>query len=189
VNGSFDDLSPDELALQPRVRGDRLDPASPLAVFFVGGEHPLQARTLPLFKDVFGAGFGQVLFVSVGAADAEWTDAGVLGAGEFKGSEEARRLLLRTRRGLDECLLWARQAGLKADGRVSVAAKVPDECGRLADEIAERHPKAAFFVSKLAFPKRGWLHGLLQGNAADAIRSRLEKRGRPVVVIPVVLPA
>jgi hypothetical protein len=180
VIGSLDDALPSS--------ADRLDPSAPLAVFFVGGARPPRAHAQALFKRTLGAGFGQLLFVSIGEADAAWADEGVLGAKAFKGDEEARRLLFKTRGDLDDVLAWARAEGFRADCRVTIGVNVAEECGKLAEEIAARFPSALFVVTKLARRKPSWLDRLLREGTADKIRALLERRGLPVAVLPILLP-
>ncbi len=174
--------------LEPREEVDRLNRSAPVAVFFVGGDYPLEAHTLPVFTESYGRNFRQMLFVSIGVADEGWMDAGTLGDRTFSEKEEALRLLRKTRWSLDSCLVWAHHHGLKADCRVSVAANVADETRKVAVEIAGQYSRAQFFVSKLVDPRRTFLHRLFHGDQADAIRTRLEEKGLPVTVLPVVLP-
>jgi hypothetical protein len=171
----------------PDEEGQILDPSRPLAVFLVGGEEPIGGAAFAMFGARYGAEFPQVLFVSIGIMNQTVVDAGVDGTGSFKGAEEARRLLVKTREDLTSYLESARNLGLKADARVSVSVDAAEEIERLSDEISAEHPKAVYFLSKLVFSKPRWYHRWLHSSISDAIRKRLEKRGRPVTVLPVVV--
>lgn len=184
-----DAQTPDDAILLPREDVDRLDRSEPIAVFFVGGEYALEAHSLPAFADTHARNFKQILFVSVGVADQTLMDTGVLGVRKYRESEEAERLLRKTRWALDSCLVWAHHLGLKSDCRVSIAVDEAEEADRIAGEVAAVYPKAQFFVTKLVDPKRSWLHKLFHADMADAIRKRLERKGLSVTVLPVVLPA
>ncbi len=167
---------------------DRLDAAQPVAVFLVGGDDSLGPAALRMFGSHYAKEFPQMLFVSVGVMDYGVIDAGAEGMGTFKGTEEARRLKGKTRLALDATLAGAHDLGLKADCRVSVATSAVEEIDGLSGEIARDHPRAVFFVSKLVFQKPRWFHRLLHASTSDAIRQRLEKKGIPVTVLPVLLP-
>jgi hypothetical protein len=168
---------------------DLLDATRPLAVFLVGGDHSIGPASLQIFSSHYSKEFPQMLFVSVGVMDYGVIDAGTEGMGTFQGTEEARRLKGKTRLALDPYLARAHELGLKADCRVSVATSAVDEIDVLSGDIAATYPQAVFFVSKLIFKKPRWFHRWLHAGTSDAIRQRLEKKGFPVTVLPVVLSA
>jgi len=173
----------------PAQEVDRLDAAQPLAVFLVGGDDSIGPASLRIFESHYAKDFSQMLFVSVGVMDYGVIDAGTEGLGTFKGTEEARRLKGKTRLALDPYLAQAHGLGLKGDCRVSVATSAVEEIDALSDEIAKSYPRAVFFVSKLVFQRPRWFHRFLHARTSDSIRQRLEKKGFPVTVLPVLLPA
>jgi hypothetical protein len=140
-----------------------------------------------MFEGRYSGEFSQVLFVSVGIMDQAVIDAGVDGTGNFEGTEEAQRLLQKTRDSLQPYLDGARQRGMKAATRVSVAVNAAEEIARVSDEISASHPNAVYFLNKLVFQKPRWFHRWLHSSTSDAIRKRLERKGYPVTVLPVVL--
>ena len=166
---------------------DHLEANLPLAVFLVGGDHPLGPPSLRIFGNLYGKEYPQVLFVSIGVLDYRVIESGAEGKGTFKGTEEPKILKKRTRISLDPYLAGAHKLGLKADCRVSVATSTVDGIDALSEEIAAIYPRAVYFVSKLVFQKPRWYHALLHAGTSDAIRKRLEKKGFPVTVIPVVI--
>lgn len=164
-----------------------MDANRSLAIFLVGGDQPIGPPSLRVFGHLYAKAYPQILFVSVGVVDYQVVDSGAEGRGTFRGTEEAKILKRKTRLALDPYLSSAHGLGLRADCRVSVATNAIDEIDRISNELAARYPRAVFFVSKLVFQKSHWFHRLLHSATSDAIRKRLEKKGFPVTVIPVVL--
>jgi hypothetical protein len=167
--------------------GDAFDSERPLAVFLVGGEDSLGPAAFGMFGSRYAQEYPQILFVSIGIMDQAVVDAGADGSGNFKGTEEAQRLRARAREALQSYLDGARSLGLKAACRVSVSVDAAEEIAHLSDEISAAHPKAVYFLSKLVFQKPRWFHRWLYGGTSDAIRKKLEQKGRPVTVLPVVV--
>jgi len=173
-------------ASDPEV--DPFHPDLPIAVFLVGGSNDsLGTAAFDLFQSRYSGEFSQILFVSIGIMDQSIVDAGVDGTGNFNGSEEAHRLRVKTQEALRPYLDRARNAGLKADWRVSVAVDASEEIARMSDEISADYPKAVYFLCKLVFQKPRWYHRWLHSSTSDRIRGRLEKKGHPVTVLPVVV--
>jgi hypothetical protein len=173
---------------QPGQDLERLDALEPVAVFLVGGDNELGPYSVRLLADRYSKDYRQILFVSVGVMDYAVLDQGVDAGQGFKGTEEAGRLMRKTRLQLDPYLAAAHELGLKAVVRVSVATDPVGEIGALSDEIVKAYPRAAFFLSKLVFSKWKWFHRLLHEGTGDAIQALLERKGFPVTVLPLVLP-
>lgn len=167
--------------------GDPLDPGKPLAVFLLGGEDSLGQAAFRMFAERYAQEFPQVLFFSIGIMDQTVVDSGVDRKGDFIGTEEAQRLRIRTREALTSFLDQARRRGLRAGCRVSVSVDAADEIDRLSGEISSSYPHAVYFLGKLVFEKPRWFHRWLYGSTSDLIRRRLEKKGHPVTVLPVVV--
>jgi hypothetical protein len=166
---------------------DHLEPMEPVAVLLVGGENALGPSLVDLFRSLHAGQYRQILFLSVGVLDYTVLDFGVNALAGFKGSEEAERLRLKTRRSLDPFLGAAHQMGLKADVKVSVSTNAADEIDRLSDDVSRVHPRACYFMGQLIFARKRWYHRFLHGGSGQAIRKRLEKKGLPVKMLPVVL--
>jgi len=165
----------------------RFDPQKPLAVFLVGGEHDLGAAALRVFQSSHGSEYRQILFLSVGVLDYGVMDAGVVD-NDNDAPEKARHLKLKTELALRPYLDTAREMGMTVDSHVSIATDPIEEIDLLSTKIALVCPRAVFFVSKLVFQKPNWFHRFLHKGTSDAIRKRLEKKGFPVSVLPVVVP-
>lgn len=174
--------------LLPSEDLDRLERSQPLAVFFVGGGHHLELQSLKSFREVYARQYSQILFVSVGLIDYAWMDSGARERGDAEAGENLKGLLQSTRRSLDPCIAAAHAMGLKADCRVAVSVDEAEELERLAMEVASRYSRSIFFISKIVWRRTSWLHRLLHAGTADALRGRLEGRGLPVTVLPVVIP-
>jgi hypothetical protein len=185
---SSNDPSSHETNSLPSEDVDRLDPTQPVAVMLVGGDHALGPASVRIFGNLYSREYLQILFVSVGVMDYAAIEGGSGGRGNFRGTEESKKLKKNTRLALDHYLASAHQLGLKADCRVSVATNVVDEIDILSDQITAVYPRAAFFVSKLVFQRPKWFHSILHSGSGDAIRARLEKKGRPITVLPFVVP-
>jgi hypothetical protein len=185
---SPDEAPQDDSPGLPREEVDRLDATQAVAIFLIGADHLLEPTSVRMFRNLYSKEYAQILFVSVGVVDYAVIDGGAEGLGRFKGSVEAKRLKKKTRLALDPYLESAHQLGLKADCRVSVATDAVDEIDALSDEIAAVYSRAVFFVSKLVFQKPRWFHRILHRGTSDAIRKRLEKKGLPITVLPVVVP-
>ncbi len=170
-----------------KVEVERLDPGQPVAVFLVGGENRLEPASIRVFGSTYAQQYRQILFLSVGVYDYEVMDSGV-GAGGYADPEKAKHLRIKTRLALDPYLAVAHELGVAADCRVSVGTDPLEEIDRMSTRIALAYPKAVFFVTKLVFRRFNWFHRLFRAGTGDAIRKRLERKGFPVTVIPLVLP-
>jgi len=179
---------PPESNRLPAEDVDRLDASQPVAVLLVGGDHFLGPASVRIFGKLYSKEYGQTLLVSVAVIDEATTDEGAEGPTSFRRTAEAKGMKKKTRLALDPVLASAHELGFKADCRVSVATDVVEELDVLSDEIAAVYPRAAFFVSKLVFQKPTWFHPLFHRGSGDAIRARLEKKGRPITVLPFVGP-
>ncbi|HXX94164.1 MAG TPA: hypothetical protein VEN81_11060 [Planctomycetota bacterium] len=173
---------------RPAEPGDPLDPHLPVAVLLVGGQDDLGLQPIRIFSQSQSGRFRQMLLVSIGVMDYAVIDAGVDRERGFEGSEEARRLHERTRSSLEPLIGAARALGIRTDWRISIATDPVPEIDALATEIAARFPKAVFFVSKLVFEKPRWYQRLLFGRRSDEILKRLERRGIPVSILPILVP-
>jgi len=59
---------------------------------------------------------------------------------------------------------------------------------KLSADFARRCPAAMFFLGKLVFQNQKWYHALLHGRTAESIQRRLERRGLPVAILPILVP-
>jgi hypothetical protein len=166
---------------------ERLNPNLPVAVFLVGSEHQLEPASIRVFRSTHAPEYRQILFLSVGVFDYHVMDAGIADGG-YADPEKAKHLRIKTRLALDPYLAVAHEMGLAADCRVAIATDPVDEIDRMSTQVAATYPRAVFFVTKLVFRRFTWFYRLFQAGSSDAIQKRLEKKGFPVTVIPLVLP-
>jgi hypothetical protein len=159
------------------------DPDQRTAVLIVAGEESAPDRAYEAIRTHFGEFYDQIVFVTVGLVDYE-----VIDAADFSSAEMGERVKKGAQGAVSTCLSRARAAGLEAITCVAIGTDPAEEVEKLCADFAARCPKAMFFLGKVVFQNRRWYHGLLHGRTAEAIQRRLEQRGLPVAILPVVLP-
>jgi len=160
----------------------RPDAARRTAVVVVAGEDSLPDRTFQEVRRRFGDFYEQFVFLTVGLVDEE-----VMDAKDFSGSEVSARVSTTARGAVTSSLEQARKAGLTAVACVAVGTDPVEEVERLAVELVRQCPQAMFFLGKLVFENRRWYHGLLHRRTAEGIQERLERRGIPLTILPMVV--
>jgi amino acid transporter len=151
------------------------DPQQPTAVLLVGGYGGLGIHSLLTIFRQFPGYFSQFIFVSVAVIDS----------GSFKGAEEIDHLKDETQKMLDKYVDLARGYGLIATSVMALGTEPVSEAEDLCKEIAKKYPRATFFAGKLIFEKEKWYQRLLHNETANAIQTRLQWEGFPVVILPV----
>lgn len=159
------------------------DPDQRTAVLIVAGEESAPDRAYDAIRSHFGAFYDQIVFVTVGLVDYE-----VIDAADFKSIEMGERVKQSAQGAVTTCLSRARAEGLEAITCVAIGTDPAEEVEKLCADFAARRPKAMFFLGKVVFQNRRWYHGLLHSRTAEAIQRRLEQRGLPLAILPVVLP-
>jgi len=153
----------------------RPDPKKPVAVLFVGPYGGLGRRALLALTRMFPGHFQGVVFVSIAVADSD----------VFKGPSELPALEERTRRSLELYERFAATLGLPAASEYAVGTEVAVEAERIATRVAERYPQALAVAGQIVFERdSGWTR-LLHNETAFRIQSRLQRRGVPMIVLPV----
>jgi hypothetical protein len=166
------------------IRNENGKPDAPrrTAVVVVAGEDSIPDRTFEEIRRRFGDFYEQIVFLTVGLVDHE-----VMDAQGFEGSEVRTRVSTTARGAITSSLELARKAGMTAVACVAIGTDPVDEVERLAVELVRQCPQAMFFVGKLVFEHRRWYHGLLHRATAEEIQRRLERRGFPLTILPVVV--
>jgi len=159
------------------------DPRRRTAVLIIAGDEAAPERAFEAIQKYFGVYYDQIVFLTVGVVDYHLIDAP-----DFKGSEVGRQARQEARGAVSTCIEEARRAGMAAVTCVAVGTDPVDEVEKLSADFARRCPSAMFFLSKVVFRTQRWYHPLLHERTGEAIQRRLERRGLPVVVLPVVLP-
>lgn len=159
------------------------DPVRRTAVLIVAGPDTPADQTFEAIRTLYGDFFTQIVFLSVGIVDYD-----VLDARDFISSEVPVRLREAAGGVIERCAKMARQAGLETLTCLAIGTDPAQEVERQSIELARMCPGAVFFVGKFVFRRGRWWHSLLHGRTVEAIQKKLENRGLPVTVIPVVLP-
>ena len=159
------------------------DPSRRTAILIVAGEECAPDRTFEEIRSRFGEFFDQIVILSIGLVDYEVVDAK-----DFNGAEVGNRVTATARGAVSKCVEEARRAGLATVTCVAIGTDPVEEIEKLSVDFARRCPKAMFFLGKVVFENRKWYHGLLHSRSAEAIQKRLERRGLPVTILPIVLP-
>lgn len=153
------------------------DPESeqPVAILLVGGYSGLGRHALLTLLRMFPHHFGGVVFVSVAVVDSE----------SFKGAEQVAELEARTRHNLLRYERYAHTLGLRASSAFSVGIEVVPEVEKIAEELVRRYPRALFVAGQLIFEEDTLSNRLLHNETAFMVQKRLQRRGLPMVVVPV----
>ena len=159
------------------------DPDQRTAILIVAGEDSVPERTFEAIRTHFGEYYDQIVFLTIGLVDYE-----IIDDADFKGSDLGDRVRRTARGAVSKCLERAREQGVEAITCVAIGTNPVDEVEKLCADFAARCPKAMFFLGKVVFQNRRWYHGFLHSRTADAIQKRLEQRGLPVAILPVVVP-
>jgi hypothetical protein len=170
-----------DLPSPPEVeRGDvpanaPLDASRPVAVLLVGGYSGLGRHALLTLLRMFPGHFSGVVFASVAVVDSE----------SFKGQDQLALLEERTRESLARYELYARSLGLFATSAMSVGTEVAVEAERLSIDLVARYPRALIVAGQLLFEEETIANRLLHNETALIVQSRLQRRGIPMIVVPV----
>ncbi|HET7541265.1 MAG TPA: amino acid permease [Polyangiaceae bacterium] len=151
------------------------DPEKPVAILLVGGYSGLGRHSLLTLLRMFPHHFSGVVFLSVAVVDSE----------SFKGADQLAALETRTRQNLLCYERYARSLGLPAASMFSVGTEVAVEVEKSAQELALRYPRALFVAGQLIFEEDTFWNRLLHNETAFMVQKRLQRRGMPMIVVPV----
>ncbi|MEO6598707.1 MAG: APC family permease [Polyangiaceae bacterium] len=151
------------------------DPKKPVAILLVGGYSGLGRHALLTLLRMFPHHFSGVVFLSVAVVDSE----------SFKGADQIAALEARTRRNLLCYEHYARSLGLPAASMFSVGTEVAVEVEKSAAALTERYPRALFVAGQLIFEEDTFWNRVLHNETAFMVQKRLQRRGMPMIVVPV----
>ncbi|MES1177233.1 MAG: KUP/HAK/KT family potassium transporter, partial [Myxococcales bacterium] len=151
------------------------DPEKPVAILLVGGYSGLGRHSLLTLLRMFPHHFSGVVFLSVAVVDSE----------SFKGADQLAALEARTRRNLLCYEHYARSLGLPAASMFSVGTEVAVEIEKSAEELSSRYPRALFVAGQLIFEEDTFWNRVLHNETAFMVQKRLQRRGMPMIVVPV----
>ncbi|MEO8900027.1 MAG: amino acid transporter, partial [Polyangiaceae bacterium] len=151
------------------------DVEKPVAILLVGGYSGLGRHALLTLLRMFPHHFAGVVFLSVAVVDSE----------SFKGADQLAELEARTRKNLLCYEHYARSLGLPAASMFSVGTEVAVEIEKSAEELRRRYPRALFVAGQLIFEEDTFWNRVLHNETAFMVQKRLQRRGLPMIVVPV----
>jgi amino acid transporter len=152
-----------------------LDPSKPIAAVLVGGYGGLGRHALLTLMRMFPDHFRGVVFVSVAVVDSD----------VFKGADEIAALEARTRENLAKYERFAAALGLPATSAYAIGTEVGVEAEQLAIGLVQWYPKVLVVAGQVMFHEETLWNRLLHNQTALVIQRRLQRRGIPMVVLPV----
>jgi amino acid transporter len=148
-----------------------------VAILLVGGYSGLGRHALLSLLRMFPRHFSGIIFVSVAVVDSE----------SFKGADQIAGLEARTRDGLLKYERYAQSLGLAAASAFAVGTEVAVEVEKIATDLTHRYPEALFVAGQLIFEEDTLWNRLLHNETAFMVQKRLQRRGLPMIVVPVRL--
>jgi hypothetical protein len=165
--------SPPECEAVEIVRAPEAE--KPVAILMVGGYSGLGRHALLTLLRMFPHHFSGVVFVSVAVVDAE----------SFKGPDQIAKLEERTRDALRRYERYAHTLDLAATSVLAIGTEVPVEAEKIAEDLVKRFPRALFVAGQIIFEEETVANRLLHNETALMVQSRLQRRGFPMIVVPV----
>jgi len=154
------------------------------AVMIVAGDESAPDRAFDVLRTLFGDFFEQIIFITTGIVDYASIDSP-----DFRSSEVGDRARRAAQAVVTDCVQRARAAGMTAVICVAVGTDPVEEVEKLCVDVARNCPPVVFFLGKVVFERRRWYHAFLHGRLGETIQRRLERRGVPLAILPVVVPA
>jgi amino acid transporter len=151
------------------------DRDAPVAILLVGGYSGLGRHALLTLMRMFPHHFQGVIFVSVAVMDSE----------SFKGPDQVGALEKRTRESLLRYERYAHTLGLRASSALAVGTEVPTEAENIAGDLITRYPNALFVAGQIIFEDDALWNRVLHNETAFMVQKRLQRRGIPMIVVPV----
>jgi amino acid transporter len=151
------------------------DSEKPVAILLVGGYSGLGRHALLTLLRMFPNHFSGIVFLSVAVVDSE----------SFKGADQIAALEARTRQSLLCYEHYARSLDLPAASMFSVGTEVAVEVEKSAAELQLRYPRALFVAGQLIFEEDTFWNRALHNETAFMVQKRLQRRGMPMIVVPV----
>ena len=161
--------------LEHHVRATDPAPDDAVAILLLGGYSGLGRHALLTLLRMFPHHFKGVIFVSVAVVDSE----------SFKGQDQIAALERRTRENLLKYERYAQTLDLKAASAFAIGTEVAVEAEKIGEDLARRYPKALFVAGQLIFEEDTWAARALHNETAFMVQKRLQRRGLPMIVVPV----
>jgi hypothetical protein len=148
-----------------------------VAILLVGGYSGLGRHALLTLIRMFPRHFSGIIFVSVAVVDSE----------SFKGADQIAGLEARTRDNLLKYERYAQSLGFAAASAFAVGTEVAVEVEKIAADLTHRYPEAIFVAGQLIFEEDTLWNRILHNETAFMVQKRLQRRGLPMIVVPVRL--
>ncbi len=148
-----------------------------IAILLVGGYSGLGRHALLTLLRMFPRHFSGIIFVSVAVVDSE----------SFKGADQIAGLEARTRENLLKYERYAQSLGFASASAFAVGTEVAVEVEKIAADLTHRYPAALFVAGQLIFEEDTLWNRLLHNETAFIVQKRLQRRGLPMIVVPVRL--
>jgi hypothetical protein len=151
------------------------DPKAKTAVVLVSGYNGSGLHTLFNIIRLFGDGFKNFFFIQ----------AGIIDAGNFKGSEELQNLQQHVDKELARYTGFMHSQGLYAQGFAAVGTDVIKEVETVAVKIFHDYPRTVFFAGQVVFPQDTFFTPFLHNYTTFAIQKKLYHQGVPLLIMPI----
>jgi amino acid transporter len=146
-----------------------------VAILLVGGYSGLGRHALLTLIRMLPRHFTGIIFVSVAVVDSE----------SFKGADQLAGLEARTREGLLKYERYAESLGFASASAFAVGTEVAVEVEKIATDLTRRYPEALFVAGQLIFEEDTLWNRILHNETAFMVQKRLQRRGLPMIVVPV----
>ena len=148
-----------------------------VAILLVGGYSGLGRHALLTLLRMFPRHFSGIIFVSVAVVDSE----------SFKGADQIEALEARTRASLLKYERYGQSLGLATSSAFAVGTEVAVEVEKIAADLTHRYHEALFVAGQLIFEEDTIWNRILHNETAFMVQKRLQRRGLPMIVVPVRL--
>jgi amino acid transporter len=160
---------------QPEKELPKCDNNAKTAVIFVSGYNGLGVHTLLSINRMFEGAFKNFVFIQ----------AGVVDAGNFKGSGEIEKLKEHIETETGRYVKCMRKLGYCSEYLTDIGTDVVDTTSELADKIAAKFPNSVFFGGQLVFEHESIMTRLLHNHTVFALQRKLFRQGQTFVVLPI----
>jgi amino acid transporter len=160
---------------KPEPQAIVCDKNAKTAVVFVSGFNGLGVHTLLSINRMFEGAFKNYIFIH----------AGVVDAGNFKGSGEIEKLkeyIDSESKRYVECM---KHLGYYSEAFTDIGTDVVETTSELADKTASEFPNSVFFGGQLVFEHESIITRLLHNHTVFALQRKLFRQGQTFVVLPI----
>lgn len=147
------------------------------AVFIVGNSRGGGLHALLWVQRMFPNHFQNFVFMNAPTVDSK----------AYGGREALEAMRVDASVSLNYFVNFCKSHGLRAKSYLAFGTDAVEELGKLAGQVAQDHPNAIFFTSKLVFETENIFTRLLHNQAALELQRRLHNAGQQMVILPMRL--